>query len=163
MLHSDPNTSETSTPLADFAECWCVLPSLQRVAAALGSASCPGLEVSRITFSPAVLIPPPERNCKGKKDMKSHSPLPPPTTDELDVVPCAKKPKRKTGRKPTPRVCFMCPLVFPYKRDLIRHMQSVHDIHRSQSLMYKRINQGGEEIRRLYGQPKQVFKITSTR
>jgi len=58
--------------------------------------------------------------------------------------------KKKTGRKPSPMCCFLCPSVLPYKCTLITHLQTVHAINRSQSLMYKRVNQGGAEIRRLY-------------
>lgn len=58
--------------------------------------------------------------------------------------------KKKTGRKPTPLTCFLCPNVLPYKCALILHLQTVHHINRSQSLMYKRVNQGGEEIKRRY-------------
>lgn len=58
--------------------------------------------------------------------------------------------KKKTGRKPSTFSCFLCPKVLPYKYALISHLQTEHAINRSQSLMYKRVNQGGDEIRRLY-------------
>ena len=71
--------------------------------------------------------------------------------------------KGKKGRKPHPITCFMCSVVVPYKRDFIHHLRDVHGIERSQSLMYKRINQGTEEIKKRYCGPKQVFKITVSR
>lgn len=68
----------------------------------------------------------------------------------------SKPPKKKTGRKPTPLTCFLCPSVLPYKCTLIKHLQTVHHINRSESLMYKRVNQGGEEIKRRYLLPGPV-------
>lgn len=70
---------------------------------------------------------------------------------EAESRPEITKPgKQKTGRKPRPLTCFLCSTVLPYKCQLISHLRTVHAISRSLSLMYKRINQGGEEIRRLY-------------
>ena len=63
--------------------------------------------------------------------------------------------KKKTGRKPTTLRCFMCPCLLAYKCELIKHMQVVHRIERSVSLLYKRVSQGGEIIQRLYG-PKLI-------
>ena len=62
----------------------------------------------------------------------------------------AKLGKKKTGRKPRLLTCFLCSSVLSYKCELISHLRTVHSISRSLSLMYKRINQGEEEIRRLY-------------
>ena len=65
--------------------------------------------------------------------------------------PVALKPtKKKTGRKPSLLTCFLCPSILPYKCTLILHLQTVHHIDRSQSLMYKRVNQGGEDFKRRY-------------
>jgi hypothetical protein len=73
------------------------------------------------------------------------------------AVPRNSKPaKKKTGRKPTPLTCFLCPSVLPYKCTLIKHLQTVHHINRSESLMYKRVNQGGDVIKRLYMLPGPV-------
>ena len=60
------------------------------------------------------------------------------------------KPRAKTGRKPTRHECFVCSAVLPYKFQLIQHFQVCHQVNKSQSLLYKRINQGAENMRRLY-------------
>lgn len=58
--------------------------------------------------------------------------------------------KAKTGRKPQIYECFMCHEVHPYKVSLIQHFQTVHNVQRSQSLLYKRVNQSPEAMKRLY-------------
>ena len=71
----------------------------------------------------------------------------------------SRKSKRgKTGRKPNPCRCFLCFVTLPYKRNLIAHLKGSHGIERSQSLMYKRINQGEEEMKRLYVAPLRIFR-----
>lgn len=50
---------------------------------------------------------------------------------------------RKTGRKPEHYCCSLCESEFPYKRTLIRHMQQDHAVQRCQSVLYKRLKQGG--------------------
>lgn len=70
-----------------------------------------------------------------------------------------KKPKRyrnngepmaKTGRKPASHFCFLCKEVFAYKGELVHHFRTYHQLDRSQSVLYKRIKQGEEEMRRMY-------------
>lgn len=58
--------------------------------------------------------------------------------------------KAKTGRKPLKYECFLCSSVMGYKVELIQHLQTSHHLNKSQSLLYKRINQGPEAMRRLY-------------
>ena len=58
--------------------------------------------------------------------------------------------KGKTGRKPKNYECFLCPEVLPYKVTLIHHYQTCHQINRSQSVLYKRVNQSPETMKRLY-------------
>ena len=58
--------------------------------------------------------------------------------------------RAKTGRKPQEHECFLCHSVCPYKVDLIEHLQESHGLHRSQSLLYKRLSQGPESMLRLY-------------
>jgi len=60
------------------------------------------------------------------------------------------KPKSKTGRKPQNHECFVCSAVLPYKFQLIQHFQVCHQVNKSQSLLYKRLNQSPEAMRRLY-------------
>jgi hypothetical protein len=60
------------------------------------------------------------------------------------------EPKAKTGRKPQIYECFMCHEVHPYKVNLIQHFQAVHNVQRSQSLLYKRVDQSPEAMKRLY-------------
>ena len=61
--------------------------------------------------------------------------------------------KAKTGRKPKNYECFKCHMNLPYKRNLIYHLRDEHHIYRSQSLLYKRLNQDPAEMKRLYGGP----------
>lgn len=61
------------------------------------------------------------------------------------------EPKAKTGRKPRDYECFICHEVCPYKIALIQHFQVCHHVQKSQSLLYKRVNQSPEAMRRLYG------------
>ena len=58
--------------------------------------------------------------------------------------------KAKTGRKPSKHECFICFTVLGYKVELIQHLQTAHNLNKSQSLLYKRINQGPATMRRLY-------------
>lgn len=60
------------------------------------------------------------------------------------------KQRAKTGRKPQEHECFLCHAICPYKVDLIEHFQERHSLHRSQSLLYKRLSQGPESMLRLY-------------
>ena len=60
-------------------------------------------------------------------------------------------PKAKTGRKPIPHPCFLCHAVLSYKGELVRHFQVCHELDKSQSVLYKRINQGEEAMRKMYG------------
>ena len=72
---------------------------------------------------------------------------------EIQSIPTKKngEPKAKTGRKPQNHECFVCSAVLPYKFQLIQHFQVCHDVQKSQSLLYKRVNQSPEAMRRLYG------------
>ncbi len=58
--------------------------------------------------------------------------------------------KAKTGRKPLKYECFLCAAAVGYKVELIQHLQTSHNLNKSQSLLYKRINQGPATMRRLY-------------
>lgn len=69
------------------------------------------------------------------------------------------KKKGKAGKKPVPCVCFLCEEVLPYRIRLIAHLKKVHGIERSQSLMYKRLNQGEEEIKRLYMKYRKSYRL----
>ena len=69
------------------------------------------------------------------------------------------KKKGKAGKKPVPCVCFLCQDVLPYRIRLIAHLKKVHGIERSQSLMYKRLNQGEEEIKRLYMKYRKSYRL----
>lgn len=69
------------------------------------------------------------------------------------------KKKGKAGKKPVPCVCFLCDEVLPYRIRLIEHLKKVHGIERSQSLMYKRLNQGEEEIKRLYMKYRKNYRL----
>ena len=53
----------------------------------------------------------------------------------------------RRGRKPVNIKCFVCGVVFPFKRELIGHLRDLHQIVRSQSVMYKRIKEGEEVMR----------------
>lgn len=70
---------------------------------------------------------------------------------------------RRKGRKPNPIACFFCSEVVPYKRTFIHHLRDIHGIRRSQSLMYKRLNEGSEAIKRRYCGPRRIFKVTLIR
>jgi len=59
-------------------------------------------------------------------------------------------PKAKTGRKPMQHPCFLCHAVLSYKGELVRHFQVCHELDKSQSVLYKRINQGEEAMRKMY-------------
>jgi hypothetical protein len=61
------------------------------------------------------------------------------------------KTKKKSGRKPNLHLCHICQSRFPYKKELIRHLVSDHNIHKSKSVLYKRLAQGKSELTRLYG------------
>lgn len=60
------------------------------------------------------------------------------------------KTKKKSGRKPNLHLCHICQSRFPYKKELIRHLVSDHSIHKSKSLLYKRLAKGNDELTRLY-------------
>lgn len=60
------------------------------------------------------------------------------------------EPKAKTGRKPKSYACAICPAVLPYKVCYIQHLQTCHQVKRSLSLLYKRVNQSPETLRKLY-------------
>ena len=60
------------------------------------------------------------------------------------------EPKAKTGRKPKLYECFACFEAFAYKVELIEHFQAWHKVNKSRSLLYKRINEGEEAMRKLY-------------
>ena len=70
---------------------------------------------------------------------------------------------RRKGRRPNPIACFFCSEIVPYKRTFIHHLSEVHGIRRSQSLMYKRLKEGSEAIKRRYCGPRRIFKVTLTR
>jgi hypothetical protein len=129
-----------------------LLPSLQLLAETISHAYD---EESRSSAVQAV--PPTPRSIAEEqirnKEEESGSLLRGESYSEQDPEPkpeTAKSSRKKTGRKPCPLTCFLCSSVLPYKCELISHLRTVHAISRSLSLMYKRINQGGEEIRRLY-------------
>lgn len=67
--------------------------------------------------------------------------------------------KGKAGKKPCPCVCFLCPEVLPYRIRLIAHLKKAHGIERSQSLMYKRLNQGEDVIKRLYLKYRKNYRL----
>ena len=88
-----------------------------------------------------------KRHLKSKRNpRKSHQ------IDNIKPIPTKMngEPKAKTGRKPQIYECFICHEVHPYKVSLIQHFQAVHNIQRSQSLLYKRVNQSPESMKRLY-------------
>lgn len=72
--------------------------------------------------------------------------------DQIKTIPTKMngEPKAKTGRKPQIYECFICHEVQPYKVNLIQHFQAAHNVKRSQSLLYKRVNQSPDAMKRLY-------------
>lgn len=59
------------------------------------------------------------------------------------------EPKAKPGRKPKSYHCAICPGVFPYKVTYIVHLQTCHQVERSQSLLYKKVRESPERLRKL--------------
>ena len=89
---------------------------------------------------------------ENKKGRKMHLKAPP-AMSKFNHHRTAKAPvkvRAKTGRKPQAYPCFLCSEVCPYRVSLIKHFQEVHHLKKSQSLLYKRIRQGAECIKRLY-------------
>ena len=64
------------------------------------------------------------------------------------------QPRKKTGRKPQSHACYICAVPFPYKKELIKHLVTDHNLQRSTSLLYKRLNAGKKELQRLYDPAK---------
>lgn len=80
---------------------------------------------------------------------KSKKPFPNPQNSAVRLT-INGKPKAKTGRKPKSYPCAICPAVLPYKVSYIQHLQTCHQVNRSLSLLYKRVNQSPETLRKLY-------------
>ena len=72
----------------------------------------------------------------------------------VSLQPGQKKPRNSRSCE-----CFLCAEVLPNRLKLIVHLKKAHGIERSQSLMYKRLNQGEDEIKRLYMKERKSYRL----
>ena len=95
------------------------------------------------------------------------SPAVPSSEASFQALDCKKEEKKrknkgKAGKKQNPCECFLCAEVLPNRLKLIVHLKKAHGIERSQSLMYKRLNQGEDEIKRLYMKYRKNYRLVKS-
>lgn len=104
-------------------------------------------------------------SCPSRRDL-DNAHLQSLSTSQITLISLQKQQKnakksqkaKKHQEKPEIWRCFLCFETVPYKIKLISHLKQVHGIERSQSLMYKRLNQGEDVMRRLYVKERKTYR-----